>query len=60
VATGNVGAALVRALVDSGETACALVRQPDAALPDGVERAIGDLNEPASVAPALTGVGASS
>jgi uncharacterized protein YbjT (DUF2867 family) len=57
-ATGNVGAELVRALTEQGEPARALVRDAarGAALPDGVERAVGDLNDPASVAAALDGV----
>jgi uncharacterized protein YbjT (DUF2867 family) len=57
-ATGNVGAELVRALTEQGEPARALVRDAarGAELPDGVERAVGDLNDPASVAAALDGV----
>jgi uncharacterized protein YbjT (DUF2867 family) len=55
-ATGNAGGAVVRALLESDEQVRALVRAEDAELPDGAERAVGDLNEPASVAPALAGV----
>jgi uncharacterized protein YbjT (DUF2867 family) len=54
-ATGNVGGAVVDALVDCGEEARALVRAQEATLPEGVERAVGDLNEPSSLAPALVG-----
>jgi uncharacterized protein YbjT (DUF2867 family) len=57
-ATGNVGAELVRALTEQGEPVRALVRDAGhgAALPDGVDTAVGDLNDPASVAAALDGV----
>jgi uncharacterized protein YbjT (DUF2867 family) len=57
-ATGNVGAELVRALAEQGEPVRALVRDADraATLPDGVDTAVGDLNDPASVAAALEGV----
>lgn len=34
----------------------ALVRRKETDLPDGVARAVGDLNEPGSVFPALAGV----
>src|SRR3954452_201237 len=57
-ATGNVGAELVRALAAAGEPVRALVRDDArrAALPAGVEAAVGDLNRPDTVAPALEGV----
>jgi uncharacterized protein YbjT (DUF2867 family) len=55
-ATGNVGGAVVRALLDGGDTVRALVRTETATFPDEVQRAAGDLNEPDSVAPALAGV----
>jgi uncharacterized protein YbjT (DUF2867 family) len=56
-ATGNAGGAVVRALVDSGERVRAVVRDPNrASLPDGVESAIGDLNEPGTLVPHLEGV----
>ena len=55
-ATGNAGGAVVRALLEVGEEVRALVRTEDAELPAGAERAVGDLNEPGSVAPALEGV----
>jgi uncharacterized protein YbjT (DUF2867 family) len=57
-ATGNVGAELVRALAAAGEPVRALVRNEArrAALPAGVEAAVGDLNRPDTLAPALDGV----
>src|SRR3954454_17141117 len=57
-ATGNVGAELVHALAAAGEPVRALVRDDArrAALPAGVEAAVGDLNRPDTVAPALEGV----
>lgn len=55
-ATGNVGAELVAALVECGAPVRALVRSPAATLPDGVEVAVGDLNEPDSLTDALKGV----
>jgi uncharacterized protein YbjT (DUF2867 family) len=56
-ATGNVGAELVRHLAAAGEPVRALVRDDArrAALPAGVEGVVGDLNDPASLAPALDG-----
>jgi uncharacterized protein YbjT (DUF2867 family) len=56
-ATGNVGAEVVRALVEAGEPVRALVRDPSTArLPAGVEAALGDLDRPGSLAQALDGV----
>jgi uncharacterized protein YbjT (DUF2867 family) len=56
-ATGNAGSAVVRALVDSGESVRALVRDRDGArLPAGIDLAVGDLNEPATLVPHLEGV----
>ncbi|MEV6155234.1 NAD(P)H-binding protein [Nonomuraea sp. NPDC052129] len=56
-ATGNVGSALVAALAQAGQGVRALVRDPRAAtLPPGVQPVTGDLNEPGSLADALTGV----
>ena len=53
-ATGNAGAAVVRALANSGERVRALVRDADrATLPAGVEVAVGDLNEPSTLTPHL-------
>jgi uncharacterized protein YbjT (DUF2867 family) len=48
-ATGNVGAELIRALVDRGERVRALVRRADAQLPAGVEPVVGDLDRPETV-----------
>ena len=56
-ATGNAGSAVAHALVEAGEPVRGLVRaESEAALPDGVEPAVGDLNDADSVAPALDGV----
>jgi uncharacterized protein YbjT (DUF2867 family) len=57
-ATGNVGAELVHGLAAAGEPVRALVRDDArrAALPAGVEAAVGDLNRPDTLAPALEGV----
>ena len=54
-ATGNVGAEVVRALIDTGEPVRALTRSA-AALPAGVEAVTGDLNRPDSLSDALAGV----
>jgi uncharacterized protein YbjT (DUF2867 family) len=54
--TGNIGAELVAGLVASGEAVRALVRKPPQSGARGVEYVIGDLDEPASLAPALDGV----
>jgi uncharacterized protein YbjT (DUF2867 family) len=45
-ATGNAGRAVVRALLDRGEQVRALVRDGAGSLPEGVARAVGDLNRP--------------
>jgi uncharacterized protein YbjT (DUF2867 family) len=56
-ATGNVGAEVVRTLIDSGEPVRALTRSDRAdAVPAGAEAAAGDLNRPDSLSAALTGV----
>jgi uncharacterized protein YbjT (DUF2867 family) len=58
-ATGNVGSEVVRALREAGAPTRALVRSADAgraALPAGVETAVGDLDDPGSLAAALEGV----
>jgi uncharacterized protein YbjT (DUF2867 family) len=52
-ATGNAGGAVVRALLDRGEQVRALVRDGSSLLPDGVARAVGDLNRPDSLTPHL-------
>ncbi|RSM41463.1 nucleoside-diphosphate sugar epimerase [Amycolatopsis balhimycina DSM 5908] len=55
-ATGNVGAEVVSALAGAGAPVRALVRRPDAELPDGAEAAVGDLNDPGTLDDALKGV----
>ncbi|MDQ7804284.1 NAD(P)H-binding protein [Amycolatopsis sp. A133] len=55
-ATGNVGSEVVSALAAAGAPVRALVRRPDAELPDGAEAAVGDLNSPDGLTDALTGV----
>lgn len=55
-ATGNVGSELVRALADAGQSVRALTRSPgQGRFPAGVEAVAGDLNDPASLRPALDG-----
>ncbi|WP_131737523.1 NmrA family NAD(P)-binding protein [Actinomadura roseirufa] len=54
-ATGNIGSELTGVLAGAGEPVRALVRAvPGRAVP-GVEHVTGDLNDPASLAPALKG-----
>ncbi|MFF8271809.1 NAD(P)H-binding protein [Streptomyces sp. NPDC016562] len=64
-ATGNVGGEVVEALARAGEPVRALVRRPggppagrpeETGHADTVEQAVGDLNEPDSLVPALDGV----
>jgi uncharacterized protein YbjT (DUF2867 family) len=57
-ATGNVGRELVRVLAQEGEPVRALVRRDEdrAGLPAGAEGFVGDLNDPDSLAPGLSGV----
>jgi uncharacterized protein YbjT (DUF2867 family) len=56
-ATGNVGSEVVNALALAGEPVRALVRRPQSVtFPDGVQVVAGDLNRPASLTSALTGV----
>lgn len=55
-ATGNVGGELVRALVAAGVPVRALTRNAESALPDGAERAVGDLDRPDGLDTALAGV----
>jgi uncharacterized protein YbjT (DUF2867 family) len=57
-ATGTVGRHLVPQLVRRGLSVRALVRNPAADLPAGVDRVVGDLADPASYAPVLDGVDA--
>ncbi|PSK99984.1 uncharacterized protein YbjT (DUF2867 family) [Murinocardiopsis flavida] len=56
-ATGTIGSALVPALQARGATVRAMTRDPDRRIP-GVENAVADLQDPASVAAALDGVDA--
>jgi uncharacterized protein YbjT (DUF2867 family) len=57
-ATGNVGDEIVRALVAAGEPVRALIRREadQARLPEGAQGVVGDLNDPATLGPALEGV----
>ena len=56
-ATGNAGAAVVRALVNAGAEVRGLVREAgDPRLPEGAEAVVGDLNTPETLAPHLGGV----
>jgi len=57
-ATGNVGSELVRTLAAAGQPVRALVRDESrrAALPSGVEAAVGDLNRPETLDATLDGV----
>jgi uncharacterized protein YbjT (DUF2867 family) len=58
-ATGNAGSQVVRALSERGVSVRAFVRDPDKArslLGDGVELAVGDFADPASLRAALEGV----
>ncbi|CAK7286615.1 SDR family oxidoreductase [Streptomyces misionensis] len=61
-ATGNIGRELTRELDASGAALRLLVRDPAraAGLPERVERAVGDLGKPATLAPAFAGVDNSS
>jgi nucleoside-diphosphate-sugar epimerase len=53
--TGKVGNAVARALAARGDRVRALVRDPAAPLPDGVEPVRGDVTDPASLAVAVEG-----
>jgi uncharacterized protein YbjT (DUF2867 family) len=55
-AAGNVGSAVVRELCNRGVGVRAFVRDPAAELPDGVEVAVGDFDDPASIRSALDGI----
>jgi uncharacterized protein YbjT (DUF2867 family) len=55
-ATGNVGSELVRALAGAAEPVRALTRTAGRDWPDGVEEAVGDLNDPESLSGALDGI----
>lgn len=54
-ATGNIGAAVVRSLLEAGADVRALVRDPSAMLPAGAKPVTGDLNDPESMRGALEG-----
>lgn len=55
-ATGTVGSLVVQGLARAGAPVTALVRKPEAPLPAGVGRAVGDLTDVASVRRAMAGV----
>jgi uncharacterized protein YbjT (DUF2867 family) len=55
-ATGNVGSELVRALAGAGQPVRALTRSAGRDWPDGVEEAVGDLNDPSTLTGAFEGV----
>jgi uncharacterized protein YbjT (DUF2867 family) len=55
-ATGNVGSAVIRELLERGAAVRAFVRGSAAKLPDGVERAVGDFEDVSSIRAALAGV----
>jgi uncharacterized protein YbjT (DUF2867 family) len=55
-ATGTVGREIVKQLAEAGHTVRALTRNPDAVLPEGVERIVGDLSNPETLTAALEGV----
>uniref|UniRef100_A0A831U2A6 NAD-dependent epimerase/dehydratase family protein n=1 Tax=Geobacter metallireducens TaxID=28232 RepID=A0A831U2A6_GEOME len=55
-ATGFIGKRLVKHLLGEGYRVRCLVRRADAPLPDGVERAVGDLLEPGGLETAFAGI----
>ncbi len=56
-ATGTIGGAVVRQLVERGEKVSAFTRNPQAArLPDGVQVVGGDFSDPSSIDAAVAGV----
>lgn len=57
-ATGNVGSEVVNQLLERGQEVRALVRSESraSALPAGITYAVGDLDDPASLTAAATGV----
>src|SRR5579884_1240240 len=58
-ATGNVGREVVRQLAEAGEAVTALTRDPaKARVPVGVTAVAGDLADPSTLCPALTGASA--
>ncbi len=54
--SGFIGRRLVSALADEGFRVRAMVRRPEASVPEGVETAVADLLEPPSLDAALAGV----
>jgi nucleoside-diphosphate-sugar epimerase len=54
-ATGKVGHAVTRALLDRGDDVCGLVRSADAAIPDGAEPVRGDVRDTESLVQAVRG-----
>ena len=54
--TGHVGSAVVKELGKRKVSIRALVREPDAKLPEGVQAVVGDLLDPVSIDKALDGV----
>ncbi|SDM94945.1 SDR family oxidoreductase [Allokutzneria albata] len=57
-ATGTVGGIVVRRLAAAGVPVRGLTRNPDAVLPSGVEKAVGDLSDASSLAAVFAGVSA--
>lgn len=55
-ASGFIGKKLICALLEAGFRVRAMVRRPEAVVPDGVETAVADLLDPASLDAALAGV----
>ncbi len=55
-ATGTVGQEVVRELLARGEAVAALSSRPDATLPEGASRRVGDLRDPASLTAAMAGI----
>ena len=55
-ATGNIGGALVRMLLDGGHEVRVLTRDRARVTASGVDIAVGDLEQPETLAPALAGV----
>ena len=55
-ATGTVGREIVKQLAEAGHTVRALTRNANAIFPDGVERVVGDLSRPETIAAALEGI----
>jgi nucleoside-diphosphate-sugar epimerase len=54
-ATGKVGYALTRALLERGDEVCALVRDPASAIPEGAEPVRGDVQDTESLVTAVRG-----